>query len=197
MTRPIPNPYPLTDGVARHSSAIGIQATVIHVLNAGTARSAPAEVSPGQADGEVRDTSPGPDLGQPCSSPLSSRRLVLPPEKFCPGGCRFVGIARAKSSVLPSTFNTLRCLIKYGVPEWRAVVVRIWLLSWFSTQLDPLNSLDNPTLIGRLGTPMATYNCDNRDVACYALVTHKPRRLMRKGLMRLILQTFLVRSSKR
>jgi hypothetical protein len=187
----------LTDGVARHSGAIGSQATVIRVLNAGTARSAPAAVSRGQADGEVRDTSPGPDLGQPCSSPLTSRHLVLPPEKFGPGGCRFAGIAGAKSSVLPSTFNTLKCLIKYGVPEWYAVLIRIRVFSWFSTQLDSLDSLDNPTWISRPGTPKAAYNCDNRDVTCYALVTHKPRRLMRKGLMGLILQTFLVRSSKR
>jgi hypothetical protein len=197
MSRPIPNPYPLTDGVARHSGAIGSQAIVIRMLNAGTARSAPAEVSRGQADGEVRDISPGPDLGRSCFSPLNSRQLVLPPEKFGPRGYRFAGIAGVKSSVLPWTFNTLRCLIKYGVPEWCAVVVRIRVFSWFSTQLDSLDSLDNPTWIGRAGTPKAANNCDNRDVTCYALVTHKPRHLMRKGLMGLVLQTFLPRSSKR
>jgi hypothetical protein len=40
-----------------------------------------------------------------------------------------------------------------------------------SVLLNPVQPFDDPTLIDRPGTPIPSYDCNNRHPACYALVT--------------------------
>jgi hypothetical protein len=84
------------------------------------------------------------------------------------GPCRFIGIG-AKSLVLSATLPTLRCLISYRIPKGPGMRALVYALSWFSTQLNPLG---DPSLTGHTGTPKPSYNSNNNNLLCYALVTH-------------------------
>jgi hypothetical protein len=165
------SPHLPADGIAGSSGATGCRVPVLRLLTAAIAASIPADASRVEADAVVPGTPSMWDIGSSCSLRLNSHRVVVVCEECRPRRGGFDSTFGAKSRVFPATFNTLTCLIKESASERCATGSFRLAASTRSVLLNPVQPFDDPTLIDRPGTPIPSYDCNNRHPTCYALVT--------------------------
>ena len=165
------SPHLPADRIAGSSGATGCRVPVLRPLTAAIAASIPADASRVEAETAVPGNPSMWDIGPSYSLRLDSHRIVFVCEECRPRRGGLDSTFGAKFQVFSATFNTLAYIIKESPSERCATGSFRLAASTRSVLLNPVQPFDDPTLIDRAGTPIPSYDCNNRHPTCYALVT--------------------------